>query len=683
MQRAEQVLANSGVLPPTTQSARSFSDLFPHIAQPSPLQSWAISADLAVSPQIHLLEDVTGAGKTEAAVMLAHRLMAAGCGDGFFVGLPTMATANAMFGRVASVIDKLLPGDVSLVLAHARKTLVGDFAASIISAGQDEGDAQQEDETATHRCTRWLADHNKRALLAPAGVGTVDQVLLAALQSKHQSLRLLGLAHKILLVDEVHACDDYMLRTLEQVLVFHARAGGSAILLSATLPLAMKEALLKAFAKGVQQRVPTLQESAYPLVTSWAADNPSRLIETALETRPEVRRTVTVRYQSELAHVVQGVVEALARGQCVAWIRNTVGDALAAWELLAQSIPVERMTLFHARFCLGDRLDTEEEVLASFGRDSGTNQRAGRLLIATQVAEQSLDVDFDLLVTDLAPMDRIIQRAGRLHRHVRDAQGARLTTAGAQDQRGAAQLWVLGPAWSDAPEAGWFTEAFPRAGKVYPDHGQLWRTARWLRQGQMVMPDDARRWIESVFADDGDLPAGLEKNVSQAQGQGFAARSQAGFSSVKLNRGYQRDGLEWAADSAAPSRLGEDTVDVLLARWVGDVLRPWREDKPASQAWAYSTVRVAKRQISATARPTSPPRAAALDALLQSLPGGGQWVVVLPMDEVDGHWAGMALASAGGAAEPILRAWRYDPELGLTVEEAPGEKSPGALSPKV
>ena len=133
---------------------------------------------------------------------------------------------------------------------------------------------------------------------------------------------------------------------------------------------------------------------------------------------------------------------------------------------------------------------------------------------------------------------------------------------------------------------------FPRAGKVYPDHGQLWRTARWLQQGRMVMPDDARRWIESVFADDGDLPSGLEKNVTQAQGQDFAARAQAGFGSVKLHKGYQRDGLEWAADSAVPSRLGEDTVEVLLGRWVGDELRPWRDDKPAGQAWAYSTVRM-------------------------------------------------------------------------------------------
>src|SRR5690606_26506584 len=143
-------------------------------------------------PQIYLMEDVTGSGKTEAALTLTHRLMAHGVADGFFIGLPTMATANAMYGRIADVYRKLFAGDASLVLAHGRKTLVEDFAASIIEPGQDEGDARQGDESATRRCLRWLADHNKRALLAPAGVGTVDQALLGALQSKHQSLRLLG-----------------------------------------------------------------------------------------------------------------------------------------------------------------------------------------------------------------------------------------------------------------------------------------------------------------------------------------------------------------------------------------------------------------------------------------------------------------------------------------------------------
>ncbi len=392
---AEQALDRSGVLPVARQAPRSFSELFPAITHPSPLQRWAAAVDILPGPQIHLLEDVTGAGKTEAAVALAHRLLAAGCADGFFIGLPTMATANAMYGRIADVYSLLFADSASLVLAHGRKTLVEDFAATVIAPGAEEGDARQHDDSATSRCTSWLADHNKRALLSPAGVGTVDQALLGALQSKHQSLRLLGLVRKVLVIDEVHACDAYMRRTLENLLRFHARAGGSAILLSATLPERMKAALLKAFSTGCQQRVPELISQAYPLATSWAASSPNILAEAPIDTRADVRRRVQVHYETDIGAVILRIVAALDAGQCVAWIRNTVADALDAHIALAAHLAPERITLFHARFALGDRLDIEETVLATFGPSSGPAQRAGRLLIATQVAEQSLDVDFD------------------------------------------------------------------------------------------------------------------------------------------------------------------------------------------------------------------------------------------------------------------------------------------------
>lgn len=665
---AEHALAHSGVLPVGRHALLSFDVLFPNISKPSPLQNWAATADILPGPQIHLLEDVTGAGKTEAAVMLAHRLLAAGCADGFFIGLPTMATANAMYGRIAEVYDRLFSSQASLVLAHGRKTLVEDFAATVIEPGGEEGDGQQRDESATSRCTRWLADHNKRALLAPAGVGTVDQALLGALQSKHQSLRLLGLARKVLVVDEVHACDAYMQRTLEILLRFHARAGGSAILLSATMPERMKSALLKAFACGCQQAAPDLSSQAYPLATSWSALSPAALSEAALDTRPDVRRRVQVRYETDFDAIVGGIVAALAAGQCVAWIRNTVGDALEARTALAAHMAAERITLFHARFALGDRLDIEEAVLATFGPGSGPEQRRGQLLIATQVAEQSLDVDFDLVVSDLAPIDRIVQRAGRLRRHVRDLHGQRLTQPGATDQRGEPCLWVLGPVWTEAPPANWFKQVFPKAAGVYPHHGQLWLTAGALRDGQFTMPDDARRLVETVFADEDTLPKGLQGNANQAEGKAYGDASLADLNSVKLVKGYTRDGIEWSADTVTPSRLGEDTIDVMLGRWHGDQLRPWRDDKPPQHKWTYSTVRVAKRLIASALPPSSPARAAALQAVLEQMPGGGQWLVLLALDEQDGRHLGQACAMAKGDLPPPVTTWRYDAAMGLRAE---------------
>lgn len=667
---AETALSSSGVRPVARQRERNFAELFPQIAQPSSLQAWAAAVGLPAGPQIHLLEDVTGAGKTEAAVMLAHRLMAQGLADGFFIGLPTMATANAMYGRVAGVYQQLFAGDASLVLAHGRKTLVEAFAASIIAPGQDEADARQADESATQRCLRWLADHNKRALLAPAGVGTVDQALLGALQSKHQSLRLLGLVRKVLVVDEVHACDAYMQRTLEAVLEFHAHAGGSAVLLSATLPAGMKAALLAAFARGCGSRAPVLAQQAYPLATTWSPQLPAT-VETPIATRPEVCRTVHIRYASDRAAVRDVIAASLRAGQCVAWICNTIGDALQVREDLAAVVPAGHTTVFHARFALGDRLDIEERVLETFGAHSGPEQRAGRLLIATQVAEQSLDIDVDLLITDLAPIDRLIQRAGRLRRHVRDATGRRLAGPGAVDQRGEPCMWVFGPPWNETPPANWVRQFAPGSAAVYPNHGQLWHTARALQAGHLRMPEDARALIEAVFNADDELPAGLRVNANQAEGKAYGDRSQALLNSVKLVHGYQRKGLEWTAETVAPSRLGEETIDVLLGRWEGDVLLPWRDDKPSAHAWAYSTVRVAKRLIAEVPVPAIAERATALQAVKDRLPGGGKWVVLLPLESGTEGFAGAAIALDKQSGAPAVSTWRYDVERGLLREAQP------------
>ena len=663
---AETALTRSGVRPAARQRELAFADLFPKIATPSPLQSWAASVPLPEGLQIYLLEDVTGAGKTEAAVTLTHRLMAQGLADGFFIGLPTMATANAMYGRIANVYRHLFADGASLVLAHGRKTLVEEFAASIIEPGWDEADAQQADESATRRCLRWLADHNKRALLAPAGVGTVDQVLLGALQSKHQSLRLLGLVRKVLVVDEVHACDAYMQKTLESVLEFHAHAGGSAILLSATLPSRMKAALLAAFARGCGRRAPALKHQGYPLVSAWSPQRQAA-IETPMATRPEVCRQVVVRYEPDRAAIVQTIAAALSTGQSVAWIRNTIGDALEARAELVGAAAPDHITVFHARFALGDRLDIEERVLEAFGPDSTPAQRAGRLLIATQVAEQSLDIDVDLLVSDLAPIDRLIQRAGRLRRHVRDAEGRRLYGPGAVDQRGEPCMWVLGPPWSDAPASNWFKQCAPSSAAVYPHHGELWRTARALQSGRFRMPDDARELIETVFAADDDLPEGLRSNANQAEGKTYGDRAQAQLNSVKLANGYVRQGLDWTSETVAPSRLGEETIDVLLGRWEGDRLLPWHDDKPARHAWAYSTVRVAKRLIAEAAPQSSATREVEVQRVREQLPGGGQWVVLLPLERADQGFMGAAMAP-DKQGQLLQSEWRYDAAQGLLRE---------------
>lgn len=652
----------AGVLPIGIERALSFGELFPNIAAPSPLQYWVETVELAQGPQIYLLEDVTGAGKTEAAVMLGHRLMAAGCADGFFIGLPTMATANAMYGRIADVYGRLFTERASLALAHGQRNLVEAFAASVIPPGPRDDDEQQADETATARCTAWLADHNKRALLAPAGVGTLDQALLGVLHSKHQSLRLLGLFRKVLVVDEVHACDTYMQGVLETLLEFHARGGGSAILLSATLPQRMRQALLNAFARGCRLSAPEAAAQTYPLVTRWHSAKPEALVEKGLPTREDVPRTLAVDYVSDEDQVVVAIDKALADGKCVCWMRNTVADVLVAHARFKDRLPAEKLTLFHARFALRDRLNIEGKVLERFGSDSTPALRSGQLVIATQVAEQSLDVDWDFVVSDLAPIDRLIQRAGRLQRHPRDEHGRRLRDPAAHDRRGAPCLCVFGPAWVDDPPARWFKAAFPKASGVYPHHGQLWLTAKLLQSGRIAMPDDARQLIESVFGEDTAIPNGLQSNANAAEGRGYADASVAQQNTVKLATGYVRGGIDWWSEAKTPSRLGEASMNVLLARWEGDRLRSWAEGQ---HGWAYSSVRVAERLIARVAEPSSPMRKAAVEQLLQTLPNKGRWSVLVPLNQTSRGWVAEAWSAPTGHNAERLLSWVYDSHMGL------------------
>lgn len=672
LNKSSTALAKAGVLPLARQEELAFNALFPNIESPSPLQHWACTQALAHGPQIHLLEDVTGSGKTEAAMMLAHRLIANGSADGFFIGLPTMATANAMYGRLAGFYQRLFASSYpSLVLAHGQSKLVEEFAHSIMESGPAEGDIRQADESATQRCLSWLADHNKRSLLCPAGVGTIDQALLAVLQGKHQSLRLLGLLGKVLLVDEVHACDPYMQRILETLLEFHARAGGSAILMSATLPSSMKTALLSAFARGCQTVAPPLVSQAYPQATAWAMSQPSLLTEQPMPTRTEVQRRLCLRYMSDRKNVISEIVAAIKMGHCVAWIRNTVSDAMDALKELSGHVAPECITLFHARFALGDRLETEERVLRTFGRDSTPDARRGQLLIATQVAEQSLDIDADWLVTDLAPIDRIIQRAGRLRRHVRRADGAPLAP-GSKDERGEPCLWIYGPQWTEQADAAWLKSELPKAAYVYADHGQVWLTAKALQAASMTMPDDARHLIESVFSQSPALPPGLVASSVKAEGKGLSEASHAQMNSLKFVNGYTRSTLDWAADSAAPSRLGEETVEVLLGFWEGDELKPMRHDKYA-HAWAYSTLRVPRRLISEAIPDSSPRRQAAIENVKSALPGGGKWVVLLALDPMPDGYAGTAYAAMGrsGARVNQVKEWSYSKATGLMSAPSP------------
>ncbi len=582
---------------------RNTNHLFNFVTTLTPLQQWAENVELAPGNQILILEDVTGAGKTEAALTLAHRLMAIGCADGLYVALPTMATSNAMYERLGKAYRRLYADDAlpSLVLAHGARHLSEAFRKSL--SLPDNPDTQQhydrDEETIEAVCSTWLADSRKKALLADVGVGTLDQALLAVLPARHQSLRCLGLARKLLLVDEVHAYDPYMNKLLQSLIEYHAAQGGSIILLSATLPLVMRNQYLHAFCKGAGTDAPLLKETTqYPLATHF----PSKTqLETALATRRKVERTVNVVLLEDADVVFERIRQAVEQEHCVCWVRNTVGDAIKIYRLLARQewLDKERLSLFHSRFAMIDRQQLESATLSFFGKESTAEMRRGRVLIATQVVEQSLDLDFDVMISDLAPIDLIIQRMGREHRHIRDAAGNKLEQEGAVDGREAPVFYLFGPTASETPEENWLKAALPGTQKVYQNVGQLWLTQQLLvKAGKLSMPGDARDLIEGVYGEEAQdtIPATLQELSFNAVADAYAKLGVARMNTLKLAKGYSRASAEdsggWEEEAKIPTRLGDDTVRVALVCADGDGWRAYADDEHF--AWDLSIVSVPK-----------------------------------------------------------------------------------------
>lgn len=649
--QARKAVQDSGLSLAPPSPSTGLRTLFPFATELTPLQDLVERIPLENGPQLFLIEEVTGGGKTEAAIALCHRLLANGSADGFYFGLPTMATANAMHDRLSRVYESLFAegSSPSWILAHSAASM----RLPLEDRNRQEATAPGDAPTASRQCSRWLSDSRKKALLAHAGVGTIDQALLGVLPARHQSMRLFGLSRKVLIVDEVHACDAYMHRLLSALLSFHASLGGSAVLLSATLPQKMRHELIEAFADGLGVESPKPAREEYPLVTHLTLEG---LDEHPVPARPASRRRISVRPLLDDDAVRSHLASALDEGGCACWVRNSVDDAIEAYREWVARLGPERVALFHARFVLCDRLQRERDVLNRFGPDSDVDMRTGQLLIATQVVEQSLDLDFDAMVIDLAPIDLVIQRAGRLMRHPRTARGSR--TDGT-DGRGDPVLGVAMPEPIDDADSTWYSRRFPRGAHVYEHHGHLWLTASWLfRHRGFAVPDDAREMIESVFSPEmqARVPAGLTRRSDAADGRARAAIALARLNALSRDSGYAATGTPWQDDASAPTRLGDPTSTLRFARYDEGRLLPLSNDS-SRHAWQLSQVSVRRSRVAGEHLTISDQEAKALKS---TMPDEGEDSVLVVLHRSGGAWTGAALDPAGG-----LVRLRYDSLVGL------------------
>lgn len=360
------------------------------------------------SPGILIVEAQMGTGKTEAA-LLAAEIMAEKAGrGGLFFGLPTQATANGLLPRIVGWANhQENQGLLSIRLVHGT----AQFNEVFTSLPRDIA-ADDQTGLIVHE---WFRG-GKQALLSDYVVGTVDQVLLASLMRKHVMLRHLGLAGKVIVIDECHAYDAYMNVYLMRTLSWLGLYRVPVVILSATLPCGTRSKLVDAYLnrKGTEDRDAAWRTSeAYPLIT-WTDGKEVSQIEIPMG---DDEKHIHVHKISDEQRA-QILLKKLANGGCAGVICNTVARAQALYAELKSCFSEEELLLFHARYLTRDRSEKEQLLLQRLGKPVNNGGRPKRyIVVGTQVLEQSLDIDFDLMITDLCPMDLLLQRIGRLHRH--------------------------------------------------------------------------------------------------------------------------------------------------------------------------------------------------------------------------------------------------------------------------
>lgn len=540
-----------------------------------PRQLQTLVQNLPVTSSLTVVEAPTGSGKTEMALAYAWRLIVENLADSIVFAMPSQATANAMLQRLEKLATVLFEDQPNLILAHGSARFNERF-----SKLKQTGKTVQENEEAWAQCNEWLSQSRKRIFLGQIGICTVDQVLVSVLPVKHRFVRGFGIGRSVLIVDEVHAYDAYMYGLLQAVLQAQHEAGGSSILLSATLNNKLRNDLLSTYGKTTE---PEQSGQPYPLM-SWSGGQSVCTFTLPEDEQPPERAVqIECHFNKDLlpdTELCQRIVDAAELGTRVAIICNLVDVAQQLARDLQDitSVPID---IFHARYSLQDRQKKEDVVLRHYGPEG--MRTTGRILIATQVIEQSLDVDFDWLITQLCPVDLLFQRMGRLHRHDRNRPSGFKSPL----------CTVLLPTSTD----------FGTHGLIYSNTRVMWRTAQRLQKclnNIIKFPDAYRDWIEDVYAEEawGTEPVEVESGFVEFENK------------LVQKRGLARQMLSWAKDAAlndsdekirAVTRDGEFSLTVvpyldiqagkqLLDASMFETLSEWQR----AEAMAMNTVGVPK-----------------------------------------------------------------------------------------
>jgi|GEM_PF-2963897 len=540
--RAKTALGETGMI--EKLSGSGFNFLF------SPYQPRGIQMllnDIPLTAGLTLVESDTGSGKTEFALAYASMLIDAGLADGVVFGLPTQATANGLFDRVGDAASKLFP-ECKTTLAHGKsKYLFSDESG-------------------------FLHQSNKRAFLGSMSVATIDQILMGVLGVRHQFVRSFGTRKSVLILDEIHSFDAYMLGLIEQVLKGQHQAFSSVILLSATLPNPLKEKLLQTYeGESLSQEYPLISHTNLKGETKEFCLLQQREVENNTDEQSITDKTVNlIEWHSHdllpnTSHQ-EKIKRWIEQGAMVGIICNTVASAQRLYHQMKSQYPTLEIDLFHARYTFGDRKKREQAVLKNYGKQA---MRQGRLLIATQVIEQSLDLDFDVLISQIAPIEFLMQRMGRLWRHERINSELCIRASAITSP-----LFItLLPSEkiSNETSIAQIKQHYQGSGFVYQNTRLLYRTEQYISDNSVLeFPACYREAInfvheESPFKHEPQALSEVAADYScKSDGSNYAARSLSKLQSKPLNDVDPR--------CALLTREGEMSVSVVLFKANGQLL---------------------------------------------------------------------------------------------------------------
>jgi CRISPR-associated endonuclease/helicase Cas3 len=474
-----EALDTIGFTPPVLKNGLSFEALFGF--SPNEMQIKAMAA--ITRPGVYVIEAPMGTGKTEAALGAAYQLMVSGKANGIYFALPTQATSNRIHLRMNEFLQHIVPNAPASRLIHGNSWLTESHAGICPVATEKKGGAQDD-----ARISQDWFSSTKRALLAPFGVGTVDQALLGIVAAKHFFIRHFALAGKVVILDEIHTYDLYTGTLIDKLITTLEDLGCTVIVLSATLIGKRRRQIVADSNDGVDD-----VHAPYPFITGRTEGT---IFEPIAPASPN-SRTISVDFVP-IDKAIEESLELARRGGAVLWICNTVGAAQKQYQRFTELIHNEfPLGLLHSRFPFWQREKLETEWMERFGK-SGTT-RCGSILISTQIVEQSVDLDADLLITELAPTDMLLQRLGRLWRHDRKRRPvdvARMCII--EEQKDMKQLKEL--------DAKGIKDTLGSKAKVYAPYVLLRSLAVWKTNQKVLIPAQIRQLLESTYGVEDDEP---------------------------------------------------------------------------------------------------------------------------------------------------------------------------------